>query len=542
MMGVVFTTIAGGEALPAKNDAGIIPAPAKCEMAAGGYMVAATNKICWRGTEAEEPAKFLCAGLKERIGLELAMSGLTQPHPAPAGAIVLDLAPGPFVAEAYLLKVEPAGITLRAGSAAGLFYGVQSLLQMAAAAVAAPGNPLKLPAVSIEDSPRFEWRGLMLDESRHFFGKPAVKELLDVMASLKLNRFHWHLTDESGWRIEIKKYPKLTTVGALGNWSDAGLPAQFYTQADIREIVAYAAARQIVTVPEIDMPGHATAACRAYPELSGGGTGQWNGFTFNPAREETYRFLEAVLREVTALFPGPYVHLGGDEVHYGNQCWSTDPEIVKFTQAHGLRDAAGVERYFARRMAGVINRLGKTTLGWDEIAGAGVAPAQSAVMWWRHDRRQVLTQLLEQNYRVVLCPRLPCYFDFVQDASHQQGRRWNGAFNSLDDVYQVPEAVTAGLIPAGKETNVLGVEACAWTERIQNRERLAFMIYPRLAALAESAWTPAGAKDKSGFIGRVPVFLRELDRRHIPYFDPFKPARTAEPAGPLKKAEGTANG
>ena len=180
-MGVVFTTIAGGEALPAKNDAGIIPAPAKCEMAAGGYMVAATNKICWRGTEAEEPAKFLCAGLKERIGLELAMSGLTQPHPAPAGAIVLDLAPGPFVAEAYLLKVEPAGITLRAGSAAGLFYGVQSLLQMAAAAVAAPGNPLKLPAVSIEDSPRFEWRGLG-------FLPHSALELADDYADLDAER------------------------------------------------------------------------------------------------------------------------------------------------------------------------------------------------------------------------------------------------------------------------------------------------------------------------------------------------------------------
>jgi N-acetyl-beta-hexosaminidase len=243
--------------------------------------------------------------------------------------------------------------------------------------------------------------------------------------------------DEPGWRIEIKKYPRLTTVGAQGNWSDPAAPAAFYTQADIREIIRYAAARHIMVIPEIDMPGHATAACRAYPEFSGGGTGQWAGFTFNPAKEATYQFLEDVLREIAVLFPGPYLHLGGDEVHFGNQSWSTDPEIVRFSCDRGMTD---------------------------------------------------------------------------------------------------------GRILAGQEPNVLGLQACVWTERIQNRERMAFMTFPRLAALAEAAWTPAAAKDAMGFTNRLRPFLRELERRRIPYFNPFHPAQTTEPPAPAKKAEDTANG
>jgi hexosaminidase len=362
------------------------------------------------------------------------------------------------------------------------------------------------------------------------------------MAGLKLNRFHWHLTDEPGWRIEIKKYPNLTRVGARGNYSDAAAPAEFYTQADIREIVDYARQRHIEVIPEIDMPGHATAATRAYPEISGGGTGKWQGFTFNPAKPETYAFLGDILKEVAQLFPAPYIHLGGDEVHYGNQSWSTDPRILKFAHDQGMTNATQLEQYFVRRMAGVVHGLGKTTLGWDEIVGAGIQPSQCVVMWWRHDQPGLLTEALEKNYRVVLCPRLPCYFDFVQDASHQYGRRWQGNIVTLASVYAFPDSVVSGLIPAGKSAGVLGLEACLWTERIQNRERLDFMTYPRLAALAEAAWTPAAVKNETEFLVRLHSFLRELDRRQIPYCDPFAPAQTPEPPGPVKKTGGTANG
>ena len=520
--------------------AGIIPAPMKYELAAGSFAVSAETKIiCRKGVETEA-ARFLQTGLKARTRLELK---LVRPGDNMTTSFRLELVPaGTNISGGYALEVSPAGVRLRASSDAGLFYGVQSLLQMADAQGAAAEKALSLPAMNIVDAPRFEWRGFMLDESRCFFGKQTVEELLDMMAYLKMNRFHWHLTDEPGWRMEIKKYPKLTQIGGQGNWADPQAPAAFYTQADIREIVEYARQRHIMIIPEIDMPGHATAAMRAYPEYSGGGTGQWKGFTFNPAKEETYQFLENVVKEVISLFPGPYVHLGGDEVHYGNQSWSTDPEIVKFTQDHGLTNAAGLERYFIRRMAGVVNKLGKTTLGWDEIADADVPVSQMAVMWWRHDKANVLNQLLARDYHVVLCPRLPCYFDFVQDASHQQGRRWKGAFNTMAGVYNFPEPVINGLIPSGKESNVMGVEACLWTERIQNRERLAFMTYPRLAALAEAGWTPASAKDQGEFMARVRAFLYELDRRRIPYFNPFQPTATPEPLGPEKKAAGTANG
>lgn len=546
LIGCAATLLSASAEREPVTGAGIIPMPAKCEIGARGFALDAKTKIYfWNDADAKTTAQFLRSGLKERTGLKLDIAALRK-QDRTADAIVLELAAtettNAVSAEAYSLAVSQSGVTIRASSAAGLFYGAQSLLQMGSAHMAERGRPIHLPTVTIADAPRFEWRGLMLDESRHFFGKQTVKELLDVMASLKLNRFHWHLTDEPGWRIEIKKYPKLTRVGAKGNWTDANAPAQFYTQADIREIVAYAAARHIMVIPEIDMPGHASAASRAYPEISGGGTGQWAGFTFNPAREKTYRFLEDVLREVVALFPGPYLHLGGDEVHYGNQSWSTDPEILKFTKEQGLKNAVELEQYFVRRMAGVNNKLGKTTMGWDEIAGAGVPPTQSAVMWWRHDKTKLLTQLLEQDYRVVLCPRLPCYFDFVQDESHQHGRRWKDAFVTLTNTYEFPEPMTEGLIPAGKEANVMGIQACVWTERIQNRQRMAFMTYPRLAALAEAAWTPAAAKDEPGFMERVRGFTRDLDRRKIPHFNPFKPSRTPEPPGPVKKAEGTANG
>lgn len=524
--------------LAAVPGAGIIPAPVKCEWLPGGFTIDATVKVfCCEGGESE--AHFLQAGLKARTGFELEITGLEKRE---RQGISLELVTaGTNSPEAYTLEISPQAMCLRAGSTAGLFYGVQSLLQMVSSQ-AATSAPLWLPAVRITDQPRFGWRGFMLDESRHFFGKETVLGLLDTMAYLKLNRFHWHLTDEPGWRLEIKEYPDLAKIGGRGNWSDPNAPASFYTQADIREIVEYARQRHIMIVPELDMPGHATAATRAYPEISGGGTGPWAGFTFNPARERTYEVLGNVLQEAAALFPGPYLHIGGDEVHYGNQSWSADPAIVKFTENHGMTNVDQLEQYFVRRMAGVVSRLGKTTVGWDEIGGAGLPPSQTLVMWWRHDQTEVLQSLLANDYRVVLCPRLPCYFDFVQAEGQPTGRRWQERFNRLSDVYSFPESTLAGLVPADREANVMGIEACAWTEQIQNSARLAFMIYPRLAALAEAAWTPPAVKSFGGFEERVPGFLRELDRRRLPYYNPFEPAQTPEPAGPGKRVTGTASG
>jgi hexosaminidase len=520
----------------------LIPEPAVANGLSGAFVPDDHTVIVCAQPEDFPLARYFQAEVLQRFAFKMSLGGSANPG-ASAHLIRIERVPAvrgrtgadQLTDERYTLRIFPGGVVIQAPSRTGVFYAIQSLLQLA---TRAPGRPgVEFPAVEIRDEPRFGWRGVLLDESRHFFGKATVRELLDVMAWLKLNRFHWHLTDEPGWRIEIRKYPRLTTVGALGNHVDPGAPAQFYTQGDIREIVAYAAERGITIVPEIDMPGHATAATRAYPEISAGGAPPWVGFTFNPAREETYQFLEDVLREVTELFPGRYVHLGGDEVHFGNQSWSTDPEIVAFTRRHGLKDAADLERYFIRRMARVVTSLGKVPMGWDEISSAGVPPADSAVIWWRHDKPEVLTALVNGGYHVVLSPRIPCYFDFVQDPSHTQGRRWEGEFNPLDRVYRFPEPALGTLVPVGREDAVMGIEACLWTETIHTPARLWFMALPRLAAFAEAAWTPATAKDWPAFQARLSGFEAEMARRGLRGFDPVDPRSTPEPLGPVKKPD-----
>lgn len=276
--------------------------------------------------------------------------------------------------EAYRLEITPDSVFIQSATVTGAFRGEETLKQLLRSGKGTTS------ACVINDAPRYSWRGFMLDESRHFFGKEKVKQLLDIMASLRLNVFHWHLTDEPGWRIEIKKYPLLTKVGSKGNYHDPSAPAAFYTQEDIKDIVAYAAARHIMIVPEFDMPGHATAACRAYPELSGGGEGRWKDFTFHPCKEETFRFISDVLDELITLFPSPYIHIGGDEVHFGNQEWFTDPQIQQFIKDKQLMNETGLEQYFVRRVADIIAAKGKTMIGWDEIVDAGVSPDKAVVM------------------------------------------------------------------------------------------------------------------------------------------------------------------
>ncbi len=426
--------------------------------------------------------------------------------------------------EGYALRSVPETLIVYAATPAGHFNGLQTVAQLLRGA-AREGGGCTLPCLEIADAPRFGWRGYMLDESRHFSGAESVKRLLDALAACKLNRLHWHLTDSPGWRIEIKAYPKLTDRGARGNETDRrpAAPAQFYTQAEVRDIVAYARARNIAIVPEIDMPGHADAAVLAYPEHDGGGflqkgrTDKWPNFTFNPARAETLAFLDTVLKEVAALFPDAgVIHFGGDEVHFGWQKWTQLPDVQALMQKEGLKDLAGVEAWFNRRMAGTINGLGCKTAGWDEIAARNLPTDQTVIFWWRHDKPQVLRAALDAGYPVVLCPRRPCYFDFVQDDSHKVGRRWGG-FNPLADVYAFP----AGLnLTAADEAQVLGLQACLWTETTVTQARRDFMTWPRLIALAESAWTPAARKDFASFQARLPAQLARLKALGVGYYDP----------------------
>ncbi len=444
---------------------------------------------------------------------------------ADSARVECTLQPG-LAQEGYRIEVTPEKIRVQASTPAGMYRAKEALRQMAAYGKG------RIRACRIEDSPRFGWRGFMLDESRHFFGKEKVKQYLDVMASLRMNVFHWHLTDETGWRIEIKRYPKLTAEGAVGNWSDIKAPARFYTQDEIREIVAYAAERHIMVVPEFDMPGHATAICRAYPEVSAGGEGRWKDFTFHPCKEETYDFIGNILDELFLLFPSPYIHLGGDEVHFGNQTWFTDAKIQHFIEENKLVNETGLEHYFLRRVADMVAKKGRTAIVWDEAIDAGIPTDKAVIMWWRHDRKHQLVKALEKGYRVIMTPRRPMYADFNQAPGHRFGRTWDG-YNSLEEVYNFPEPVWH--LTRGYESQVMGLQMSLWTERVADGKRLDYMAFPRLAAVAEGAWTAEPGKRYSLFMSRLPHFLADLDRRGLHYFNPFHPASTPEPEGPTKQ-------
>ena len=427
--------------------------------------------------------------------------------------------------EGYVMRVLPSTVIVHAATPAGHFNGLQTLAQLLAGAEKSE-NTLTLPCLTITDSPRFGWRGYMLDESRHFTGVEPLKRLIDTMAHYKLNRLHWHLTDSPGWRIEIKKYPRLTEVGSRGSESDRSpdAPRQFYTQDQVRDIVAYARARNITIVPEIDMPGHADAANIAYPENSGGGFtrkkgNSWPHFTFNPARQETLDFLDDILAEVAGLFPDAgVIHFGGDEVHYGWKQWPELPEVKALMKREGFAELREVETWFNRRTAAAINRLGFETAGWDEIAACGLPKDKTLVFWWRHNKPEVLRKALDDGYPVVLCPRRPCYFDFVQHDSHTSGRRWGG-FNPLDQVYAFPESLTN--IQSGDANLIRGIEACLWTETTVTQERRDFLTFPRLLALAEAAWSPKERKDYVGFEQRLKPHLPRLEERGFTIYDPF---------------------
>ncbi|UDQ97527.1 beta-N-acetylhexosaminidase [Lentisphaerota bacterium WC36G] len=438
--------------------------------------------------------------------------------------IIIDLRSElPIKEEGYELKIVDNKISIKASSASGLFYALQTIRQLLPSCVENKKievGALKLPNVEIKDAPRYRWRGLMLDESRHFFGKDIVKKLLDTMAFYKMNRFHWHLTDTDGWRFEVKKYPKLTTIGSRGDRTNPNGELMFYTQEDIKEIVKYAQERHIMIIPEVDMPGHATAAAKAYPEISGGGSEKYPEFTFNPGKQVTYDFLENVLRETAQLFPSPYIHYGGDEVHFANKQWLKDPAILKLMKEKNLKNLHEVEWYFNRKMSKFINGLGRKTVAWDEVIAADVPPNEAVMMWWRHDRVKSLDKSLEKGYQVVLCPRLPMYFDFVQSTTHKSGRVWgNPGIADLPLVYDFPKFVEK--YPLEQRQQILGVQANIWTEQIRENERLFFMTYPRIAGAAAAGWTMQKNKDYQEFLEKLKDNFKRYDAWGINYYDVF---------------------
>ncbi len=510
----------------------IVPLPETLEIKDGRFNLNSETKLVFLNN----PSKLKKCSvvfrelIQQKLGFDLKVETVQKPN---KNCVFIETDSGLSNEESYKLIVTNSSVHLTGGSEKGVFNGLQSLRQLLKLDVLQgeeKNKGIDIPNLEVIDTPRYAWRGIMVDESRHFFGKEKIKQLLELMALQKLNKFHWHLTDAPGWRIAIKQYPKLTSIGALGNYSNPNAAPQFYTQDDIKEVVKFASQRNIEIIPEIDMPGHASAAIRAYPELSGGGTKKHPHFTFHPARTSTYRFLTNVLKEVAALFPSKYIHIGADEVSFGNQHWAKDKEVIALMKKENLEHVKDVETYFINRIRDSVISLKKEIIGWDEVVENNMANENTVAMWWRHDKPEVLEKGLSNNYSMILCPRKPLYFDFVQDDTHKVGRRWDG-FGSLNDTYIFPDAL--GNIDV-TNPKILGIQANLWTEQINTEKRFDFMLYTRMSALAEAAWTVKDNKSFKSFEKRLKDIFNIYRLENVYYFDYFSPLSTKEPGEVLK--------
>ena len=477
----------------------------------------------WNGAtrvvaEGDEAVRRVAAGLVEQLAPALGF------RPALDGAggentVVLRLDPSQKEDEGYQLRVDRERVELVAKTAQGLFYGVQTIVQLLSRQRAGSQARSELPAVEIEDAPRFAYRGLHLDVARHFHPVAVVKRIIEQMARLKLNVFHWHLTEDQGWRIEIKKYPRLTEVGAwrkrtlIGHGHaepkryDDVAHGGFYTQEEVRDVVRFAAERFVTIVPEIEMPGHALAILAAYPEL-GCSPGpfevaaSWGVFEdILCPREETFTFLEDVLSEVIELFPGKYVHVGGDEAPKTR--WKASEFVQRLKVEQNLRDEDEVQSYFIRRIDRFLASRGKALVGWDEILEGGLSP-NATVMSWRGVSGGI--DAARQGHDVIMSPTTHAYFDYCQGPAELEPPGIGG-FIPLETVYAF-EPVPAEL-SAEQARHVIGAQANLWTEYIKEESHLEYMLFPRLFAMSEVTWTPAARRDYAAFLRRAePTALR----------------------------------
>jgi len=423
--------------------------------------------------------------------------------------------------EGYELHVIPAAVTLAANSPAGIFYGQQTLRQLRT-------EDGTLPCCRIWDKPRFGWRGLMIDVSRHFFTKAELKHFLDVMAVHKFNVFHWHLVDDQGWRIEIKKYPRLTEVGAWRNGINFGLDAGasrnyradgryggFFTQDDVREVVAYAADRHITIVPEIEMPGHSCAALAAHPELSCHGgpyspdlSGGIYAGVYCAGQDATFEFLQNILAEVIELFPSQFIHIGGDEVPKDN--WKKCPRCQQQIRAEGLKDEHELQSYFIRRIEKFINAQGRRLIGWDEILEGGLAP-NATVMSWRGVAGGIAAA--NAGHDVVMTPHMDVYLDYYQGKTGQP--KAIAGFTPLEKIYEFDPIPSE--IAADKAHHVLGGGGTLWSEYFPNYGHLQYMAYPRACALAETLWSPKESRNLADFKARLKTHTKLLETLGVTY-------------------------
>ena len=493
----------------------IIPIPLKAELQGGAFVINEQTQVWIDAPEADKNI------LQEYLAASPLKLSVATETPASNAIVLKQVAelPGVESAEGYVLTATKKGVEVQAKSGAGLFYGVQTLLQMAT-----DGNQIALGTIT--DEPRFEYRGMMLDVSRHFFGLDFVKKQIDAMAYYKLNRLHIHLTDAAGWRIEIKKYPRLTNFAAWRSgktWKEwwngdrkymeegsEGAEGGYFTQDQCREIVEYAKKHYITVIPEIEMPSHSEEVLTAYPELSCTHV-PYKQADFCVGNEKTFEFLENVLLEVMEIFPSEYIHVGGDEA--SKQSWKTCPLCQARMKKEGLKDVDELQSYLIERMEKFLNKHGRNLLGWDEILEGGLAP-NATVMSWRGVEGGL--KAIEGGHRAIMSPGGYCYFDSYQDAPHTQPEAIGG-YLPLKKVYSydpIPETFTPE-----QAKLMYGVQANLWAEYIPTPEHLEYMIYPRILALAEVAWSPVANKNYEDFHGRALKAVDELRSKGYNTFD-----------------------
>ena len=541
---ILLSLSGNGLAAAAATPPAIIPEPQQIQLQEGSFQLqparhflglfphGGTRIIADAGARAT--AGFLAEQLRKSTGYKLSISSGNGTESPGNILLTTNQADAQLGDEGYALTVTPESVVIRAPHEAGLFYGMQTLLQLFPPAVfstnIASAVNWQIPCVQIQDWPRFKWRGFMLDVSRHFFNKSEVETVLDLMALHKMNTFHWHLTDDQGWRIQIKKYPRLTEIGAWrpgvgfdfsSNSTTAygpdGRYGGYYTQDDIREVVKYAAARYITIVPEIEMPGHSTAALTAYPEYSCTGgpfapqliAGIFDGI-YDPAKEQTFQFLSDVLAEVIPLFPGKYIHIGGDEVP--KETWQHSADCQALMKREGLKDEKELQSWFVRRIEKIVNADGRSIIGWSEILQGGLAP-NAAIMDWIGGSREAASA----GHNVVMTPTEYCYYDFYQStnrATEPKAATWGGPL-TLSKMYSYDPMPTN--MPTDLQPYILGTQGNLWTEWIPSLSHVEYMMFPRACALAEVGWSAQSTRNWDDFMRRLQVQANRFKELGVNY-------------------------
>jgi hexosaminidase len=517
----------------AEKSYALIPAPVSATWQTGNFTFTTQTKIVVSplNNETRLSADLLAQLVKNPSGNAPAISEGKKPA---NGSVSMILDNSITNDEGYTIEVNPKEITIKAKTAVGLFYAVQTIRQLLPTEVENPilvnGLALSVPACTIADEPRFAYRGMHLDVGRHLFPVASIKRYIDMLALHKMNTFHWHLTEDQGWRIEIKKYPKLTEIGAYRKETVAGGQKKanntfdgkpyggFYTQAEVRDIVAYATAKFITVLPEIEMPGHAVAALTSYPELScTGGPFEvrklWgvDEDVFCAGNEQTFAFLQDVLTEVIDLFPSKYIHIGGDECP--KKRWEKCPKCQQRIKDQGLKNEFELQSYFIRRIEKFVSSKGRNIIGWDEILEGGLAPG-ATVMSWRGEEGGI--EAAKSGHDVIMTPGKYTYFCYYQSENHDGQPLALGGYVPLELVYgynPTPKELTTE-----EQKHILGLQGCLWSEQIPTPEVLEFMSYPRTFAIAETGWTPNSQKNFGDFVSRLEGLHKRYDAIGIGYY------------------------